>query len=173
MEKVGCVQCLREVRSKGLEVSSVTRDRHPGIRKYTREEEPGLKHDLDSWHVVKGLRKKLEGIAKMTGCAILTGSIQSIYNHLYFSVAISEGNVALRISMWKSLTRHIVNLHSGHEGPYHRCLHEQLSHKDWLDPGSEVYKKLCGTVLNVRLLKHIGQLSSDAQTSCLRRSTPS
>ncbi|KAL1481106.1 hypothetical protein MTO96_050460 [Rhipicephalus appendiculatus] len=119
MEKVGFVQCLREVRSKGLEVSSVTTDRHPGIRKYIREEEPGLKHGLDSWHVVKGL------------------------------------------------TRHIVNLHSGHEGPYHRYLHEQLSHKDWLDPGSEVYKKLCGTVLNARLLKDIEQLSSDAQTSCL------
>ncbi|KAH7981804.1 hypothetical protein HPB52_001114 [Rhipicephalus sanguineus] len=53
MEKVGFVQCLREVRSKGLEVSSVTTDRHPGIRKHVREEEPGLKHDLDSWHVVK------------------------------------------------------------------------------------------------------------------------
>ncbi|KAL1484698.1 hypothetical protein MTO96_032435 [Rhipicephalus appendiculatus] len=84
---MGFVQCLREVRSKGLEVSSVTTDRHPGIGKYIREEEPGPKHGLDSWHVVKGL------------------------------------------------TSHIVNLHSGHEGPYHRCLHEELSHKDWLDPG--------------------------------------
>lgn len=33
--------------------------------------------------------------------------------------------------------------------------------------GSEVYKKLCETVLNARLLKDIEQLSSDAQISCL------
>ncbi|KAL1443317.1 hypothetical protein MTO96_030335 [Rhipicephalus appendiculatus] len=77
MEKVGFVQCLREVRSKGLEVSSVTTDRQPGIRKYIREEEPGLKHGLDSWHVVD-------------------------------SVAMSEGNVALRISMWKNYVQQLL-----------------------------------------------------------------
>ncbi|XP_049527522.1 uncharacterized protein LOC125947180 [Dermacentor silvarum] len=167
MEKVGFVQCLGELHSKDLKVSTVTTDRHPGIRKHIREKEPGIKHELDSWHVVKGLRKKLEGIAKRAGCTILNGWIQSICNHLYFSVAMSEGNVALRISIWKSLTRHIVNIHSGHEGPYHRCLHDQLSHKEWLDPGSAVYKNLCGMVLNIRLIKDIAQLSADAQTSCL------
>ncbi|XP_049523172.1 uncharacterized protein LOC125945478 [Dermacentor silvarum] len=116
---------------------------------------------------LSGLRKKLEGIAKRAGCTILNGWIQSICNHLYFSVAMSEGNVALWISIWKSLTRHIVNIHSGHEGPYHRCLPDQLSHKEWLDPGSAVYKNLCGMVLNIRLIKDIAQLSADAQTSCL------
>ncbi|KAH7979744.1 hypothetical protein HPB49_010758 [Dermacentor silvarum] len=58
-------------------------------------------------------------------------------------------------------------LSCGHEGPYHRCLHDQLSHKEWLDPGSVVYKNLCGMVLNIRLIKDIAQLSADAQTSRL------
>lgn len=54
MEKVGFVQCLGELHSKDLKVSTVTTDRHPGIRKHIREKEPGIKHELDSWHVVKG-----------------------------------------------------------------------------------------------------------------------
>ncbi|KAH7942039.1 hypothetical protein HPB49_019964 [Dermacentor silvarum] len=53
MEKVGFVQCLGELHSKDLKVSTVTTDRHPGIRNHIRKKEPGLKHELDSWHVVK------------------------------------------------------------------------------------------------------------------------
>ncbi|KAH7953466.1 hypothetical protein HPB49_008925 [Dermacentor silvarum] len=108
LEKVGFVQCLGELHSKDLKVSTVTTDRHPGICKHIREKEPGIKHELDSWHVVKGLWKKLEGIAKRAGCTILNGWIQSICNHLYFSVAMSEGNVALQISIWKNYVQELL-----------------------------------------------------------------
>lgn len=66
------------------------------------------------------------------------------------------------------LTRHkILNVRDGHEGPFHRCLHDELPPHEWLDPGTPAYQKLVSIVLNPRLLKDIEQLSTASQTSCL------
>ncbi|KAL1481656.1 hypothetical protein MTO96_034315 [Rhipicephalus appendiculatus] len=119
MEQAGLIKALAHLRLKDLKVASLTTDRHPSIRKYLRDHERDLLHELDSWHVVKGL------------------------------------------------VGHIVNVHSGHEGPYHRRLHDALPRKEWLDPRTPAYQKLKAVVLNARLLKDIAQLSSETQTSSL------
>lgn len=37
------------------------------------------------------------------------------------------------------LTKHIINVHDGHEGPFHRCLHDELPPHEWLDPGANTF----------------------------------
>ncbi|XP_037515360.1 uncharacterized protein LOC119391782 [Rhipicephalus sanguineus] len=99
MEKAGFVRGLSAIRSQQLTVAAITTDRHVGIRKHVREQESGLEHELDSWHVVKGVRKKLQPLAKKADCNILQGWIQPICNHLYFSVCMSENDKALWLNI--------------------------------------------------------------------------
>lgn len=167
MEKAGFVKGLDDLRRADLKIAAITTDRHPSIRKHLRDHEPEVEHELDSWHVAKGLQKKLDAASKRKECSSLRGWIRNICNHLYFCVALSEGDVTMRLSIWKSLTRHIINVHDGHEGPFHRCLHDELPPHEWLDPGTPAYQKLVSIVLNPRLLKDIEQLSTASQTSCL------
>lgn len=55
MEQAGLIKALAHLRLNDLKVASLTTDRHPSIRKYLREHEQDLLHELDSWHVVKGV----------------------------------------------------------------------------------------------------------------------
>ncbi|XP_064468755.1 uncharacterized protein LOC135383046 isoform X1 [Ornithodoros turicata] len=168
MEKAGFIRCLDEVKCKGITVASITTDRHPSVRKHMRENEPTIVHGFDIWHVVKGMKKKLEAAANSRACAALKPWVQHICNHLYWCSGNSEGNTEFLLSMWRSLTRHVINIHDSHDGPYNRCLHGDLGdRRPWLQPGTVVYIKLCKIVLDKRLLKDIEQLSTVGQTSGL------
>ncbi|KAH9373108.1 hypothetical protein HPB48_001078 [Haemaphysalis longicornis] len=168
MEKAGFVKGLDDLRRADLEIAAITTDRHPSIRKHLRGHEPEVEHELDSWHVAKGLQKKLDAASKRKECSSLRGWIRNICNHLNFCVALSEGDVTMRLSIWKiKPDKAHNNVHDGHEGPFHRCLHDELPPHEWLDPGTPAYQKLVSIVLNPLLLKHIEQLSTASQTSCL------
>ena len=86
------------------------------------------------------VKKKLQAIAKVKGCEEVIGWIRSISNHLYWSAASTEGNNGeMILSKWKSMANHIQNIHSGHEGPFHQCEHEELTDRKWLKPGTCTY----------------------------------
>ena len=53
----GCFDNLQKV--AGLAIKVFVSDRHRGIAKWIRENQPSVDHYFDQWHVAKGLVKKL------------------------------------------------------------------------------------------------------------------
>ena len=62
MEKEGFVRLLKRLMEAGLEINTISTDRHVQIRKMMRENEEykNIKHVIDPWHVIKGLSKKIQ-----------------------------------------------------------------------------------------------------------------
>ena len=73
MEKVGFVLLLDRLLDQGLTISTVSTDRHMQIRKLMRTDPKyeQIVHTIDPWHLIKGLKKKLNAKAKKKGCEII------------------------------------------------------------------------------------------------------
>ena len=82
MEKARLIKVLDEVKQKNLKVEQLTNDRHLRIKKYLREQEDGIDHQLDVWHLSKSIKTKLLEVLKKKGCEELRPWIKSICNHL-------------------------------------------------------------------------------------------
>lgn len=89
--------------------------------------------------VFAAVGKKLKAICKLKGCEDLKAWQQSIINHLYWAVVSSpQDDVELIVDKWKSVERHVLNLHRGHGGKFPRCAHKRLQgrahKKKWIKP---------------------------------------
>lgn len=88
------------------------------LTKWIRENLPEVDHRYDVWHVSSvlitglivcyihgiGFRKKVEKLAKKSGCEEIGGWIRSMVNHLYWSAMSTEdGDPDVIIEKWQSL----------------------------------------------------------------------
>nr|XP_037268575.1 uncharacterized protein LOC119159852 [Rhipicephalus microplus] len=128
MEKHTFVKCLDLVKKRGLRVASRA-DRHVQITKYLRTQGPTIPHFYDAWHISKGIKKKLAAHTKKSGCSVLVLWIQPATNTLHWCAAMSDGNPELLTDMWKSMERHVANVHSGRAGLYTHCAHSDLGER--------------------------------------------
>ena len=73
MEKHGFVTLMDRILAEEVNVSTVSTDRHMQIRKLMRTDPKYtlIKHEVDPWHLIKGLKKKLNAKAKKKECAII------------------------------------------------------------------------------------------------------
>ncbi|XP_065885779.1 uncharacterized protein [Dysidea avara] len=109
MEKEGLLQCMQYLGDNGLQVDTLITDRHKQINKWLRETYPSVKHRYDVWHVAKGLRKKLEKLAKQK----------------------SYSNEDVIRAKWLSLDNHVHNVHRNHGTRHFRkCDHGRLRRRD-------------------------------------------
>ncbi|KAG0419900.1 hypothetical protein HPB47_003813 [Ixodes persulcatus] len=137
MEKVAFLRGLAKLKDQGFTIASFMSDRHPGVECHMRTMESGTKHYFDTWHISKGVKKKLLAASRSGPCKDLEVWVQQVNNHLYHCAALGEGNGPLMVSMWMSLLNHVVNKHDGHDGPYHKCRHQPLSDRAWLAVAQE------------------------------------
>ena len=89
--------------------------------------------------VFAAVGKKLKAICKLKGCEDLKAWQQSIINHLYWALVSSTQDYAeLIVDKWKSVERHVLNLHRGHGVKFPRCAHKRLQgrahKKKWIKP---------------------------------------
>ncbi|XP_064467794.1 uncharacterized protein LOC135378638 [Ornithodoros turicata] len=107
--------------------------------------------------------------SKSKDCGGLELWVKPVTTHLYHCVTHSEGDPDRLLSMWRSFTNHVSNIHHGHDGPYSCCLHGPLTDekRPWLLPNSRPKAKLNAITQAKHLLKDIQQLSPDVQTSGL------
>ncbi|KAI4814166.1 hypothetical protein KUCAC02_003372 [Chaenocephalus aceratus] len=108
----------------------------------------------------------LKAICKRKGCEDLKAWQQSIINHLYWAVVSStQDDTELIVDKWKSVERHVLNLHRGHGGKFPTCVHKRLQgrahKKKWIKPTVKLEK----LVTDKMLCKDIGKLSAVHQTS--------
>ncbi|XP_051994441.1 uncharacterized protein LOC127652376 [Xyrauchen texanus] len=90
MEREGFLRSLQFLESAGLRVGAVVTDRHPSIQKYLREQRPDIQHYFDTWHVSKGLAKKIDALGKERSCGEVLAWRRSIINHLYWCASSSK-----------------------------------------------------------------------------------
>ena len=85
---------------------------------------------------------------KQKDCDEVNSWIKSISNHLYWCAASTEGHDGdMVLSKWKSVANHIQNVHSGHEGPYDTCQHEELTDRKWFKPGKKKFISLINSYM--------------------------
>ncbi|XP_065291015.1 uncharacterized protein [Dermacentor albipictus] len=123
MEKGGLVRGLKFFCEQGTSVSSLSTDRHSGIKQHMRLQCPEINHHFNVWHVAKGIRKKLAAASRRAGCSAITKWTQAITNHLYWCACSCGDNGDMLVAPWSSMLNHIKNIHEGHGGLYPRCLH--------------------------------------------------
>ncbi|XP_046570932.1 uncharacterized protein LOC124279178 [Haliotis rubra] len=117
---------------------------------------PDTIHHYDVWHVAKGLRKKMEALAKEKDCSIVGRWVRSICNHLCWAAASTpDGNGDVIRDKWLSVVNHMQNIHHGHGKHFPNCLHPDLGQDDqkrkWLKSGSKACEKLSQLLEQPRL----------------------
>ena len=90
MEKAGLIKVLDEVKQKNLKAAQLTTDQHLQIKKFLREQEEDINHQVDAWHFSKSIKTKLLKVSKKKACEKLRQWIKSISNHLWWSSATCE-----------------------------------------------------------------------------------
>ena len=81
------------------------------------------------------MTKKLEGHAKKRAMETIRPWIKSISAHLYWAATSSGNDGELKRDKWKSVTRHIANIHEGHSERFPRCAHGQIDEREWMVEG--------------------------------------
>lgn len=124
-----------------------------------------IKHQYDVWHLAKWVTKNLTAKAKAKGCDGLFQWIQSVSNHLWWTVSTCDGDATVLKEKWMSIVHHTANKHTwGGCDKFKKCLHHKLSKEEqldvpWLEMGSTAHDALKDVVLNKKLLKDISMLT--------------
>ena len=82
--------------------------------------------------MISGVEKGLLLKGKKKGQEQILSWAHSISNHLYWSVATSEGDGELVCAKWKSIVNHVTNVHECHGGKFAECAHGPLTNRDWI-----------------------------------------
>uniref|UniRef100_A0A3P9HYZ0 THAP-type domain-containing protein n=1 Tax=Oryzias latipes TaxID=8090 RepID=A0A3P9HYZ0_ORYLA len=173
MEKEGFIRSVNFLGTQqGLDIDVIITDRHVQLRKWIRENLPDVQHLLDVWHLAKGLRKKLVALSKEKDCTDLKEWIDSIINHLYWSVMSTDSaEPNLVEAKWTSVLNHIVNIHTHNNELFPKCEHKRLrgraARKKWLKPCSTMMVKLEKLAVTTYLIRDLKQASNREQTSSL------
>ena len=132
MEKMEFEKSLRPLKNEGIIPEQVTTDRHIKIRKYLRDQEPGIILQFDVWHFVKSIKKKLLAASKKS-CKIIEKWIMSIGNYFWWACAMSEGDPELLREKWISVLFHIQNKHdwTGSNSVHPPLTKKQVKAKEW------------------------------------------
>ena len=137
MELEGAKRCFCFLKNSGATIPVFISDRHMGIAKWLREDQPTTKHFFDIWHVAKSLTKKILKASKEKGSEILKDWLRGIKNHLYWSVTSTKsGFEAMIKAKWLSIMQHVTNRHTEHSDKlYPNCIHGELEKRDYIKVG--------------------------------------
>ncbi|XP_071795886.1 uncharacterized protein [Asterias amurensis] len=130
MELKGLKRSVKWMASKNVEIDTIVTDRHLQIAKWIRENlcENGVSHYFDVWHIAKGIKKKMVACGRQKDCGIIVDWIKAIVSQIYrIPSSNSSGDGELMAAKFKSTSRHIINVHEGHDEPYPVCAHGPLT----------------------------------------------
>ena len=170
MEYKGCKRSLKKLIKNKIPVRCLTTDHHVTITARMKSDFPKIKHQYDVWHLSKSVTKKLTKKAKKKCNEDLLPWIQSVSNHLWWSVSTCDEDVSVMKEKWLSIIHHVSNKHSW-KGCKHfkKCVHHRLSRREkkqvpWLKAGSPALVALEEVVNNKRFLKDMEKLTEFRHT---------
>lgn len=173
MELTGLHNLLGTFEENGVEIDSLTTDRHVQVRCFMKNEKPEINHQFDVWHVGKNIKKKLSIAAKSRGCQDLNLWIKAIVNHFWWCCASCNGNSVELREKWLSILDHISNKHNWENATiFKKCGHKKLTKREtkekvWLRRGTPAHNALEKVVANKRLLSDLKYLTSFNHTGTL------
>ena len=173
MEYEGCKRSLKKLIAQKIPVRCLTTDKHVTITARMRTEFPKIIHQYDVWHLSKSVTKKLTKKAKKKCNEELLSWIQSVSNHLWWSVATCDGNTSVMKEKWLSIINHIANKHKWRGGKhFKKCAHRTLTRNEkkqvpCLKAGSPALVALEDVISNTRLLKDMEKLTEFHHTGAL------
>lgn len=132
----GCFDYLQKV--AGLAIKVFVSDRHRGIAKWIRENQPFVDRYFDQWHVAKGLVKKLLAASKLKGCEVIAEWIKAVKNHIFWcSTSMKPGFQNLILAKWKSFMQQVSNKHENHpDDRFPECAHDDnIEYRKWIKVG--------------------------------------
>ena len=130
-------------------------------------------HQYDVWHLSKSVTKKLIKKAKKKCNEELLPWIQSVSNHLWWSVATCDGNTSVMKEKWLSIINHIANKHKWRGGKhFKKCAYRILTRNEkkqvqWLKPGSPALVAHEDLISNTSLLNDMEKLTEFHHTGAL------
>ena len=151
MELFGAKKCFTYLLSKGISIPVFISDRHRGIAKWIRENQPLTVHFYDLWHVARTICKKVLMASKEKGCEVLSGWVKNVKKHLYWCAASTkQGFGALIVAKWECFMEHVTGSHQDHPNPlFKNCLHGEIKRRKWVEIG------ICDHT-NIPLLRIVG-----------------
>ncbi|XP_071498945.1 uncharacterized protein [Diadema antillarum] len=167
MEKEGLARALASLQDKQMKVDTLVTDRHTQVAKWMRETYPEIQHKYDVWHIAKGLKKKINAVAKLKDCEVVGRWKRSIVSHVYWCAASSpDGNGDMIAAKYKSILNHIRNVHDNHGDLFPTCAHgEEYGQREWMRQGTKAFEKLSEEITKTRLVNDIKKMSPLDQTS--------
>ena len=130
MEKEGFQRCLDYLLANDVKILSIATDRHRGVGSLMKNKYSYIEHQYDVWHLAKSVVKKLTKKGKQKHCEQLLPWIQSISNHLWWSVQTCNGDAQLLTDKWVSIVHHISNVHEwvgDEDSAFTKCVHPTLT----------------------------------------------
>ena len=147
----------------GINIRSLTTDRHVQVAKYMREERSDIIHQYDIWHFNKTIKKALLKAAKKKDCGIINKWIRAIINHFSWVCKNCNRDYNQLKEMWMSIMFHISNKHEwvGYDY-YKKCEHPKLTKKEmkrkkWIKEGTTAFFEVEKIVKNRKTLKDLKQ----------------
>lgn len=132
MELAGAKACFDFLLTVvGLTIPVIICDRHRGVAKWIRECYPLVKLFFDTWHIAKGIAKKMLAASKKNGGKTIGKWITGVRNHIYWcSTSTVEGFEHLILAKWKSILKHISNKHDNNpDSLFSKCVHDELGER--------------------------------------------
>ncbi|XP_068137651.1 RWD domain-containing protein 2A isoform X1 [Hyperolius riggenbachi] len=173
MEKLGFDMCMSRTIDHGLDILFFASDRHDGIRNVMREKFGHINHQFYVWDYAKHISKKLREASMQKSCASLTPWIDTIVNHLSWSIKYCGNDEEKLRGHWRSLMHHVINEHEWLEdGNLEKCSHNPITDKEedhgiWLREGTPAYEKLHSIVNDCQLISDLKHLIWSCHTGPL------
>ncbi|XP_042142164.1 uncharacterized protein LOC115323759 [Ixodes scapularis] len=164
METEGLKRSFDYLQGWGFFPDVLVTDRHFGVSALMKDSYPNTKHRFDAWHIAKGIGSKLATAGKTKRNSILNNWVKTVRAHVYWCAQTSNDNGAMVLAKWKSLMRHVLDVHQHPDPMYPACTHASIEDRWWLLEGSEPYIALEKVVMSHQLLKDIPRISGDGQT---------
>ncbi|XP_064460267.1 uncharacterized protein LOC135370451 [Ornithodoros turicata] len=164
MEKEGLQRALNYLQDQGMTVKTLITDRHTEIKAFMKASHPEVQHRFDVWHVAKGIRKKISAVSRTKQHQVFQMWSPTIVNHLYWCARTSDDNGELTLAKWKTILRHVIDIHEHPDSLHERCAHGDIGERLWLHEGAETFKRLEKIVASPLLMKDVPMLSPHKQT---------
>ena len=168
MELFGLKDLLKRLKEYGIQILSLTTDRHTQVRKFMRTECTDISHQFDIWHFCKSIKKRLMKAAKAKKNAELLLWVKSIINHFWWCCKTCDGNVEILKEKWLSILEHITNKHTFKGNKYYKsCEHGKRLRRKWLKKDSSAFTALKKIVADPKLLADFPYLTKFNHTGNL------
>eukprot|EP00079_Xenopus_tropicalis_P018460 XP_004920185.1 PREDICTED: uncharacterized protein LOC100495994 [Xenopus tropicalis] len=172
-ETIAFAKCLLRLEKKGVDIKVLATDRHSSIRKFMQTKSDTINHQLDVWHICKGLVKKLRAASKRRKCKDIAHWIGPITKHLWWCSQTCDRNVENLLDKWRSLLYHIANKHTfPNLKTYKKCQHRKMTageirEKKWITPSHPAYCTLVAILTDKLLIRDICQTEKFCHTGDL------